>query len=55
MGKDKGLKLYEDLQRAIHNRFDNEVPERKLQCGCYGATQILSMVTNGPSSHLVDL
>lgn len=55
MGKEPGLTLYTELQRALHNRFDAEVPDRKLLAGCYGATQMLAMVTNGPSSHVVDL
>lgn len=53
--KEEGEKLYDEFIVACRNHFIPEAPLNKLSAGLYGARQDLSLVTNGPFSHVVDL
>ncbi|ESN91658.1 hypothetical protein HELRODRAFT_69972 [Helobdella robusta] len=55
INKEEGERLYKEFIQTCKNKFTPEAPNNKLVAGIYGARQVLSMDTNGPYSHVVDL
>ena len=55
---DLGRSLYETfvsvVQREVHSQGTPEQSAGSVQAGTYGNRQVLSMVTNGPSTHIIE-
>ena len=56
--KTQGEDLYENFTRACQEAFTSAVATREhanvVKYGTYGNLQVLSIVTNGPFTHVVD-
>jgi len=53
--KQTGSQLYEQFVGRCREAVQQTAKQCTVHCGMYGIQQVLSMVTNGPYSHVVDI
>ena len=53
--KQTGSQLYEQFVGRCREAVQQTAKQCAVHCGTYGIRQVLSMVTNGPYSHVVDI
>ena len=53
--KETGLQLYEKFVNRCREVVQQTAEQCTVHSGTYGNRQVLSMVTNGPYSHVVDI
>jgi len=53
--KQTGSQLYEQFVNRCREAVQQTTKQCTVHCGTYGIRQVLSMVTNGPYSHVVDI
>ena len=53
--KQTGSQLYEQFVGRCREAVHQTAEQCAVHCGTYGNRQVLSIVTNGPYSHVVDL
>ena len=53
--KDTGSQLYAQFVNRCHEVVKQTTEQCSVHCGTYGNRQVLSVVTNGPYSHVIDI
>lgn len=53
--KETGSQLYEEFVGRCREVVRQTREQCQVHCGIYGNRQVLSMVTNGPFSHVIDI